>query len=198
MEANWQRPALSIYISFFVLSFITINTYYLVFFEIQYRYYLWVALAGGYLVSIYLHQRYKPYLEIFINVFALIFFAFFFREIFKNITNFGSMLGQLLAILLVMRSYILFSKDDFLVPLVVSITLMLLCSIPSYESNYVISLQIFLVLVVISLYLLAKHREIDETRTGIFAIERSRKSYSPRNETKIIAFFSLTALISST
>lgn len=197
-DPSRRKPSAALYIAFFLLSFLTINTYYLVFGENNIRYILWTFLAAGYLISIYAHIRFRSYLDILINLLALVFFAIYFRQMIGKIDHFGSILGQLLAVLLVLRSYILFNRDDFFVPLVVSMTIILLCSIPSYESNYIISLQVYFFVIIACLYLLTKAREIDESRLGYFELEKIKKSLKPRREIGMLVLYGVIALLIST
>lgn len=193
-----RKPSAALFIVFFILSFMTVNTYYLVFGETSYRFILWTFLATGYLVSIYTDMRFRPHLELIVNLLALVFFAIYFRHMIQQISNFGSLLGQLLAVLLVLRSYILFSRDDFFVPLVISLTIMLLCSIPSYESNYVISLQFYFFVIIACLYLMAKTKEFDERRLGYFELEKMKKNYNFRREARMLVLFGVVTLFVST
>ncbi len=193
-----QKPSAALYIAFFILSFLTINTYYLVFGENNYRFILWTFLATGYLVSIYADIRYRSYLDLIINLLAFVFFVIYVRHMIIQIKNFGALFGELLAVLLVLRSYILFSRDDFFVPLVISLTIMLLCSIPSYESNYVISLQVYFFIIVACLYLLTKARELDESRLGYFELEKMKKNLNFRREIRMLVLFGVIALFVST
>lgn len=197
-DPSRRKPSAALYIAFFLLSFLTINTYYLVFGENNIRYILWTFLAAGYLISIYADLRYRSYMDILINILALVFFAIYFNQIIHKISHFGSILGQLLAVLLVLRSYILFNRDDFFVPLVVSMTIILLCSIPSYESNYIISLQVYFFVLIACLYLLTKVREIDENRLGYFELEKIKKNLKPRREIGMLALYGVIALLIST
>jgi hypothetical protein len=197
-DPSGVRPFAALYVCYFLLTFLTINTYYLVFFEVQYRYILWTFLACGYLVSIYTNMKYRPYLDVLVNLLALVFFTIYFRNIIASPYQFGSVLGQLLAILLVLRSYILFTRDDFFIPLVVSLTIMLLCSIPSYESNFVISLQVYFFALIISLYYQSKAKEHEGSRLRSTDREKLRKILNPRFEARILIVFSLVALLLAT
>lgn len=198
IDLSQARPFLALYIVFFLLSFLTINTYYLVFFEVHYRYYLWIALAVGYLISIYSEAKYRPYLDLAANILALIFFATSLRQIMGNIQSFGTILGQLLAILLVLRSCILFNRDDFFVPLTISLAIMLLCSIPSYESNYVLSLQAYFFIVVACLYMLTKTKQHEMTRFGFFETQKIRKIFTTKTELSMLVIYALVALLIAT
>jgi transglutaminase-like putative cysteine protease len=198
IDPSQARPFLALYIVFFILSFLTINTYYLVFFEVHYRYYLWTALAIGYMISIYSEAKYRPYLDLAANVLALLFFVISFRQILGNIQSFGTILGQLLAILLVLRSGILFNRDDFFVPLTISLAIMLLCSIPSYESNYVLSLQAYFFVVVACLYMLTKTKQHEMTRFGFFETQKIRKLFTTKTELSMPVIYAFVALFVAT
>jgi transglutaminase-like putative cysteine protease len=197
-DPSQARPFLALYIVFFILSFLTVNTYYLVFFEVHYRYYLWIALAIGYLISIYSQAKYRSYLDLFANLLALIFFVTSFRQIMGNIQSFGTILGQLLAILLVLRSCILFNRDDFFVPLTISLAIMLLCSIPSYESNFVLSLQAYFIVVVACLYMLTKTKQHEMTRFGFFEVQKIQKFFTTKTELSMLVIYALIALLLAT
>jgi hypothetical protein len=192
-----RRPPAALYIGFFILSFITINTYFLVFLEIQYRYYLWIFIALGYLVSLFADHRYKPHIELTINLAALAIFIYYIRKITLNIENFGPLFGLILCWFLTLRSYLLFNREDFSLIFIMSLPLILLCAIPSYESNYVISLQAYQVLMIISLYLLAKYREMDELKGGWAEVEKYRKILTPRKESRTIVAFLAVMFVSS-
>ena len=185
-DPSRTKPFEALYIAFFLLSLLTINTYYLVFFEVHYRYILWAFLAVGYMISIFANVNQRTYIDLLINLLAFAFSVFYFRQILDNINNFGSILGQLLAVLLVLRSFVLFNREDFFISLVVSLVIMLLCSIPSYESNYVISLQVYFFVLVTCLYLLSKAREMDEVRLGFYEVEKVRKGFKMNTEAKML------------
>jgi len=198
IDYTLRRPPTALYISFFLLSFITINTYFLVFFDIQYRYLFWALLAVGYLVSIFSSFQYKPHIEFTINIAAFGIFVFYVSRIVSEISNFGPMFGLILCWFFVLRSFLLFNREDFAPIFNWSLPLIILCAIPSYESNYVISLQAYLAIMVVSLYLLAKYREMDEITGGRIELEKYKKTVGSRNETKtVIVFLALILFTSS-
>ncbi|MBU1023253.1 transglutaminase-like domain-containing protein, partial [bacterium] len=197
-DPNRSKPFEALYIAFFLLSLLTINTYYLVFFEVHYRYILWAFLAIGYMISIYANMNLRTYIDLLINLLALAFFVIYFRMILDNIDNFGSIFGQLLAVLLVLRSYVLFNREDFFVSLVVSLVIMLLCSIPSYESNFVISLQAYFFILVACLYLLSKSKEMDEVRQGFYELEKVQKRFKMTAEAKMLFSLGFISLMLAT
>jgi len=140
------KPNFLVYSAYFALCALTINTTFFVFETTILKFYFLVFMVLGYIFSYTVPRRWYVYIGQALDVLSLIATAYCIYLVYRHPTTWGTMLAQLLCLLLVMKSYKLFSIGDFFVPLMITLTLMFFSSLPSFAAGYVVSLFIYLIL----------------------------------------------------
>lgn len=147
-----SKPSLLVYGAYFALCALAINTTFLVFASDWMKYVFQPILILGFLFSYFITRRYYVVVNQSLDVLSLAVSVFYVFKVMNAPTTWGTMLAELLCMLLVLKSFKLFTVGDFYMPLMMSVTLMVFSSLPSYSASYVISLFFYMVLFGFALY----------------------------------------------
>ncbi len=150
--ADTVKPSILIYGAYFALCALAINTTFLVFENSWLKFIFLPSLIFGYIFSYTISKRWYVVINQSLDVLSMAVSIFYIFRIMGVFNTWGTMLAELLCLLLVMKSYKLFTVGDFFMPLMMSVTLMVFSSLPSYSASYVISLFFFMVLLGFALY----------------------------------------------
>ena len=153
MQVSSDKPNFLVYLAWMSVFAIAINTVYLILPNEHLRWYLLgilvVAVLTGYLMS----NRHYATIGLVLDVAGLAVFLYYAYQIYLDRSSFGSYLGEMLAVMLVLRCFKLFRQQDFIYPLIVSLTLMVFSAIPSFSADFIYSLFGFLLMMGIALFL---------------------------------------------
>jgi len=175
MRDRQDKPHFLVYLAYFGLYAIALNTVYLVlpndFLAPWLIGLLAVAMMTGYL----LNTKHYVTVGIVLDLAGLVVFIFYGYKIYQDHTSFGTYLGEMLSVMMVLRAFKLFRMQDFLPPLVISLTLMVFSAIPSFSGTFVYSLLGFLLLLGFAMFMAS----IDEfARLPRRSMRNSRLKYT--------------------
>jgi len=175
MTERNDKPNFLVYLAYFGLFAVALNTVYLVLPNDYLKWYLIgilsVAVMSGYILS----ARHYITIGLFLDIGGLIIFTLYGWKIYQDKMAFGTYLGEMLALMMVLRCFKLFRYQDFLAPLVISLTLIVFTAIPSFSAEFVYSLLGFLMLLGLALFL----GSVDEfARLPIGKASRRRWQYT--------------------
>jgi transglutaminase-like putative cysteine protease len=146
------KPNVLVYGAYFALCALAINTTFLVFEVSSLRFLFLAALLSGYAFSYYVPRRWYIIVGQTLDIVSLAVTVLYIFRIVDQKSSWGSPLAELLCLLLVLKSYKLFTVGDFFQPLLMSLTLLVFASLPSYSSMYVVSLLAYMLLFSFALY----------------------------------------------
>jgi hypothetical protein len=146
------KPNFLIYGAYFALCALAINTTFLVFADAWMKYLFLPMLIFGFLFSYFISRRWYVFVNQSLDVLSLAVSAYYVFRVMGAANNWGTLLAELLCLLLIMKSFKLFTVGDFYMPLMMSVTLMVFASLPSYSASYVISLFFYMILFGFALY----------------------------------------------
>lgn len=170
MTDHFDKPNFLVYMSYLVLFGISINTVYLVLPNESLRWYLIGMIVIAVMTGVVVSSRFYGTIGLVLDVAGLGVFIYYAYKIFYDRGAFGTYMGEMLSMMLVLRSFKLFRHQDFFLPLIISLTLIVFSSIPSFSGEFVYSLLTFMLFLGISLFL----SNIDEFST----IPRKKKKHS--------------------
>ncbi|MEO7993502.1 MAG: transglutaminaseTgpA domain-containing protein [bacterium] len=150
------RPAGLAYVLFFLLGLLAINTFYLVFEQEEQRFVLWGALAAGFAISYSIPRKHRMTVHRVIDFLSVLTLVYFVAQLTDGakLQRFGNYLGQMVCGFLVLFSCRTFRQSDFTWLMVISLVIMLLCSIPIFSASFIYSLLGFVFLLAAGLAVL--------------------------------------------
>ena len=153
MNERNDKPNFLVYLAYLGLFAVALNTVYLVLPNDHLKWYLIgvlsIAVMSGYILS----ARHYITIGFLLDIGGLIVFILYGWKIYQDKLAFGTYLGEMLALMMVLRCFKLFRYQDFLAPLVISLTLLVFTAIPSFAAEFVYSLFGFLILLGLALFL---------------------------------------------
>ncbi|HEX9745358.1 MAG TPA: transglutaminaseTgpA domain-containing protein [bacterium] len=153
MNDRSDKPNLLVYFSHLLLFGIALNTVYLVLPNESLRWYLIGILVIAVMTGYVIRSKYYAGIGLFLDISGLAVFIYYAWKIYIDTSSFGTYLGEMLSVMLVLRSFKLFRHQDFYLPMIISLTLMVFSAIPSFSAEFVYSLLFFLMALGISMFL---------------------------------------------
>lgn len=153
MNQSLEKPNFFIYLAYLGLLLTALNTVYLVLPNDELKWYLMGFLVIGVMAGFLLSQRYYVIIGILQDLAGLVIFAWYGWRIFNDRLSFGTYLGEMLALMMVLRAFKLFRHHDFILPFIMSLTLMVFSAIPSFSADFVYSFLGYLIFLGLALFL---------------------------------------------
>ncbi len=153
MATSQDKPNFLVYAAWLGVYAVAINTVYLILPNEHLKWYLLGILVVAVMTGFILSNRHYTTIGIILDIAGLVVFVYFAFQIYENTGSFGTYLGEMLTMMLVLRCFKLFRKQDFIFPLTISLTLMVFTAIPSFSAGYVYSLLGFLLMIGIAMFL---------------------------------------------
>jgi len=175
VEEYQDKPNFLVYVAYLGVYVVALNTVYLILPNEQLRWYLVGLLVVAVMSGFILSARHYITIGIMLDIAGLAVFIYYAYRIYLGWMAFGTYMGEMLAVMLVLRCFKLFRHQDFLPPLVISLTLMVFSAIPSFSAEYVYSLVGFILMLGLALFMAS----IDEfARLPRRRARRSRWEYT--------------------
>ena len=153
MDGHQEKPNFLVYIAFLGVFAISLNTVYLVLPNDTLRWYLMGLLVVAVMTGFILSNRHYITIGLALDVAALAVFIFYAWQINNEFSSFGTYLGEMLSVMLVLRAFKLFRYQDFLLPMIIGLTLMVFSAIPSFSAEFVYSILGFMLFLGLALFL---------------------------------------------
>jgi len=153
MYERQDKPNFLVYVAYLGVYIIALNTVYLVLPNDHLRWSLIGILVVAAMTGFILSARHYVLIGLALDIAGLAVFIYYGWRIYEDRMAFGTYLGEMLSAMLVLRCFKLFRYQDFLLPLVISLTLMVFASIPSFSAEFVYSLLGYLLLLGLALFL---------------------------------------------
>lgn len=141
-----------VYGAYFALCALAINTAFLVFDFANLRFLFLAGLLAGFAFSYYVARRWHIVVGQTLDIISLAVTVLYIFRIVDQVISWGSLLAELLCLLLILKSFKLFTVGDFFQPLMMSSALFVFASLPSYSAMYVISLLAYMFVFSFALY----------------------------------------------
>jgi transglutaminase-like putative cysteine protease len=153
MTLSQEKPNFLVYVAWLGVFALAINTVYLVLPNEHMKWYLLGILVVAVMTGFIASNRYYASLGLILDIAGLATFLYYAYRIFLDRGSFGTYLGEMLAVMLVLRCFKLFRQQDFVFPLIISLTLIVFSAIPSFSADFVYSLLGFLLLMGVAMFL---------------------------------------------
>lgn len=153
MYSRQDKPNFFVYLGFLFVYGVALNTVYLILPNEHLRWYLLGLLTLAVMTGYILSARHYITIGILLDIIGLVVFIYYAWQIYEDQMAFGTYLGEMLSVMLVLRCFKLFRYQDFLPPLVISLTLMVFSAIPSFSADFVYNLLGFLLALGFAMFL---------------------------------------------
>ncbi|MFH1676565.1 MAG: transglutaminaseTgpA domain-containing protein [bacterium] len=153
MQIRHDKPNFLVYLAYLGLFAVALNTAYIVLPNDQMKWYLLGLLVIAVMSGIVISARYYMAIGLILDAASLAVFIYYAYKIYEDSGSFGTYLGEMLSVMLVLRTFKLFRYQDFLLPLIISLTLLIFSAIPSFSADFVYSLVAFLMMLGLALFL---------------------------------------------
>lgn len=153
MTNSQDKPNFLVYVAWMGVFAIAVNTVYLILPNEHMKYYLLGLLGVAVMTGYFLSGRHYVTIGLILDIAGLTVFLYYAFQIYLDTNAFGTYLGEMLAVMLVLRCFKLFRHQDFIYPLIVSLTLIVFSAIPSFSADFVYSLLGFLLMMGIAMFL---------------------------------------------
>jgi transglutaminase-like putative cysteine protease len=153
MVDRQDKPNLLVYVAYLGVFAFAINTVFLVLPNDQMKWYLLGTLVIAVMTGVVLSHKWYVALGLILDIAGLLTFVYYAWQIFADKEAFGTYLGEMLSVMLVLRTFKLFRNHDFILPLVISLTLVIFAAIPSFSAEFVYNLFGFLLFLGLALFL---------------------------------------------
>jgi hypothetical protein len=153
MHDRHDKPNFLVYLAYLGVFAVALNTVFLVLPNDQMKWYLMGFLVVAVMTGVVLNPKHYVTIGLVLDLAGLITFGYYAWVISKDPSTFGTFFGEMLSVMLVLRTFKLFRNHDFLLPLIISLTLIVFAAIPSFSAEFVYNLLAFLVFLGIALFL---------------------------------------------
>ncbi len=153
MYEQQGKPNFLVYVAYLGVYALALNTVYLILPNDHMRWILIGLLVVAVMTGYILTSRHYVALGLMLDTAGLAVFIYYGYHIYNDKLAFGTYLGEMLAVMLVLRCFKLFRIQDFLYPLVISLTLMVFSAIPSFSADFVYCLLGFMLTLGLALFL---------------------------------------------
>ena len=153
MYDRQDKPNLLVYLAYLGVFAIALNTVFIVLPSDQLKITLIGLLAVAVMTGYVLSPRHYVAIGLTLDLAGLLVFVYYGWRIFEDKASFGSYLGEMLSVMLVLRTFKLFRHYDFMLPLIISLTLIVFAAIPSFSAEFVYNLFAFLLFLGLALFL---------------------------------------------
>jgi len=153
MRDRQDKPNFFVYLGFLTVYGVALNTVYLVLPNEHLRWYLLGLLVVAVMIGYILSARHYITIGVILDIAGLAAFIYYGWQIYEDRMAFGTYLGEMLSVMLVLRCFKLFRYQDFLPPLVISLTLIVFSAIPSFSADFVYNLLGFLLALGFAMFL---------------------------------------------